>query len=209
MLREINPQEILNGDREPDDSLALGGEWSRLESSLAAINAEMDEHGESPALFKRLREKEARQKEVAKLLDEASKRAAHPLSETWGEAQTLLSALESAADQDEARLRLRAALRRMLDEVWVLVVPRASQRLAAVQIWFAGGVKHRDYLILHCPPRGNAAARTPAGRWADSLVTVHGEAKALDLRRRDHAEALEQVLSEMDLAEFCTDARKF
>jgi hypothetical protein len=107
-LREIDPHDILNGDAGPDETIVLSGELSRLEASIATLNADMDEHGESPALMKRVRDKEVRQKEVLKLLNDARKRAANPLSESWGEAQDLMKALKGP----EARLRLRSALRR-------------------------------------------------------------------------------------------------
>src|SRR5262249_37350206 len=129
---------------------------------------------------------------------------------------TLLEALDAAPDQEEARLRLQAALRRIVEEIRLLVGKRGRDRLAAVQIWFAGGQKHRDYLIqkhrdyliLHRPPKGNAAPRTEGGRWGDSLVSA-AAVEELDLRRVEDAAALAEVLGEMDLDEFTTDARRF
>src|SRR5262249_45589373 len=57
-LREIDPHDILNGDSGPDESLSLAAELARVESGIAALNADMDEHGESPTLMKRVRDKE-------------------------------------------------------------------------------------------------------------------------------------------------------
>jgi DNA invertase Pin-like site-specific DNA recombinase len=196
-LSEIDPHEILNGDRGPDDAQALGAEWAEVEASVASILAEMDAHGESPALYRRLRQKEARQAELAKLLDEARRKAEHPLSETWGEAQTLLKVLDEAPDPKEARLRLRAALRRIVDSIRLLVVPRGRDRLCAVQIWFAEGRRHRDYIILHRPPKANGSARTEGDWFVRSLPP--DLATDLDLRRRDHAARLERALTTIEL----------
>ena len=68
--------------------------------------------------------------------------------------------------------------------------------LAAVQIWFAGGERRRDYLILHRPPKANAKSRTPG--------CVRGESKAqlaakLDLRKPTDARKLERMLAGVDL----------
>jgi hypothetical protein len=197
-LREIDPHEILNGDSGPDETIALAGELARVEASIATLNADMDEHGESPALMKRVRDKEVQQRELSAKLAEARQKAAHPLSESWGEAQTLLEALDAAPDQEEARLRLRAALRRIVDEIRLLVVSRGRDRLAAVQIWFAGGERQRSYLILHKPPKANAASRTEGGMWCLSLVDVADPAE-LDLRRQDDVLAMQEILAEMDL----------
>jgi DNA invertase Pin-like site-specific DNA recombinase len=198
-LAEIDPHEILNGDAGPDETQVLAGELARVESSIALIEAEMDEHGESQTLFKRLRTKEAERRKLQERLAAAREEAANPLSEAWGEAHSLLSALGSAPDPREARLRLRAALRRMVDGIHLLVVPRGRDRLCAVQIWFAGAAKHRDYLIYHRPARANNAGRwegwTRTRDFADVLRP--GD---LDLRNPEHATDLERVLLAADLA---------
>lgn len=160
-LREIDPRTVLGRDDGPDEVLTLSGELARVESSVNAILAEMEENGESPSLFKRLREKEATQRSLAEQLAEARARAAHPLSEAWSEANTLLSALDSATDPRDARLRLRTALRRVVESFHVLVVPRGRDRLAAVTVKFAeDGI--RNYLIAHRPARAASGVREPA-----------------------------------------------
>jgi DNA invertase Pin-like site-specific DNA recombinase len=196
-LREIDPHEILNGDAGPDESLALAGELAAMEAKIAELEAELLERDVS-AVARVLARLEARQKDLAARLAEARQKAAHPLSESWVEAQTLLKALDSAPDPEDARLRLRAALRRIIDGVWVLVVARGASRLAAVQIWFAGKKKRRDYLILHQPAKANARSRTEGGWWAKSLARAV-ENGGLDLRDKSHAAKLEKVLASLDL----------
>jgi DNA invertase Pin-like site-specific DNA recombinase len=199
-LREIDPHAILNGDEGPDRALGLAADLARVEASLAALNADMDEHGESPTLMKRVRDKEAEQRRLGAELAEAQRRAANPLSASWGEAQSLADALDRAPDQEEARLRLRSALRRIVDSIWLLVVPRGLARICAVQVWFVGGQRHRDYLILHRQAQGGGRAATRAGGWwARALASIiqHGD---LDLRDRAAAASLEKVLAGVDVA---------
>src|SRR5262249_28443028 len=106
--------------------------------------------------------------------------------------------LDNAPDPADARLRLRATLRHMIDSIWLLVVPRGFDRLAAVQIWFAGCKRRRDYLILHMRTRANGQVRTPGDWRVWSLADVVEEGD-LDLRDRADAEALEGVLAGLDL----------
>jgi hypothetical protein len=60
-----------------------------------------------------------------------------PSAIAWQDVGTLTDGL-NADDLQDARLRLRAALRRVIDEIRLLVVLRGHDRLAAVQIWFNG-----------------------------------------------------------------------
>jgi DNA invertase Pin-like site-specific DNA recombinase len=195
-LREIDPQEILNGDRGPDETLALGQQLAGVEAELTEAAAFMEAHGFSATIGKRTLDLEARKRELVEQLARARQKAAHPLSETWGEAQTLAGL--NLADPD-IRLRLRSALRRMIDAVVLLVVPRGRDRLACVQIWFAGGEQHRDYVILHKVPRANRSARTEGGRWVGSCADV-GLLSDTDLRDPDHARRAGRGLLALDLA---------
>src|SRR5262249_30186148 len=128
-LRELDPSEILHSDR-PDQTLRLAGELAGVEERIAAIEDELLS-GSVPALTRGLRRLECQRQDLAESLAAARREAANPLSEAWGEAQTLLSILSDAANPKEARLRLRSALRRIVDEVRILVVPKGRDRLAS------------------------------------------------------------------------------
>ncbi len=197
-LREIDPHDILNGDHGPDETLILAGELARLEAKIAELEIELL-NGDVAALAKVLRQLEAQKRELVKKLAEARQQAAHPLSESWGQAQSLLAALDSAPDPQDARLRLRGVLRRIVDSMWMVVVPRGHERLAAVQVWFAGGKRCRDYLIRHRPPKSNGKARVEGGWSVRSLAAAAGRGK-LDLRKRADAARLEKALACVDLA---------
>jgi hypothetical protein len=192
-LREIDPHEILNGDTGPDETIVLAGELASVEAKIAELESELLK-GDVAALAKVLRRLEGQKADLAARLATARQKAAHPLSETWGEAQSLVDTLASASDPEAARLRLRAALRRMIEGIWLLVVPHNKTRLAAVQIWFTGGQRHRDYVILWQPSRGNQYAHKEGGWWARSLSTV-AKSGEFDLRNVKHAQQLEEVLA--------------
>ncbi|HTU22990.1 MAG TPA: recombinase family protein [Gemmataceae bacterium] len=208
-LREVNPREILEGVNGHDEVMVLEGELGEVEAAIASIEADLDAHGESPRQYARLRAKEARLAELNELLKPARQRAANPLSVAWGETQSLLKTYRAAQkrDPEDAGLRLRGALRRIIESISLLVVVRGATRLAAVQMWFTGG-HHRDYLIEHkAATRGVAGSRQPQ-RWRVSLSDV-ADVDDLDLRRREDAEALAIVLERLNLAELESEERRF
>jgi DNA invertase Pin-like site-specific DNA recombinase len=208
MLKEVDPMEILGQDDGPDEVLKLSGEMTKLEAAITAINAELDAHGESPALYRRVRAKEDEYREVAARHAKAQERAATPLSDAWGEARTLLDVLKAAKDPTETRSRLRSVLQRIIKEIWVLVVPRGREkagllargrdRIAAVQVWFADGEHQRSYLILH-HTKVNAGDEVGDKWWAHSLATLV-KPGARDLRNPEQARKLETMLAGIDPA---------
>jgi DNA invertase Pin-like site-specific DNA recombinase len=195
-LKEIDPHDILNGDHPPDESERLAGQLVGVEAELAALAAYMDGSGFSPTLGQRVTTLEARKKELGAQLAEARQRARHPLSESWGEAQTLADALATAPDPQEARLRLRAALRRIVAEIVILIMPHGQDRLAAIQVNFVGRDRRRDYLLMYRPGSGKRRAASWVRSFADSALPDN-----LDLRRPDHVRRLEQELATVELEE--------
>jgi DNA invertase Pin-like site-specific DNA recombinase len=193
LLVEVNVHDILNGDRPPDETAPLAAELADVEAELAEATAYMDANGFSQAIARRVTTLESRQQEAAARLLEARESAVYPLSESWGEAQGLLGALDAAPDPREARLRLRSALRRIVESAWLLIVPRGQERLSAVQFWFTGG-RCRSYLILSRP----AAGPRPAGCRAGSCADV-GLLADIDLREPAHVRRAEQGLQALDL----------
>jgi DNA invertase Pin-like site-specific DNA recombinase len=198
-LREIDPHEILNGDHGPDETQVLAGRLERVRQSIALITNEMDEHGESPALFKRLRAKEEEEGRLNEQHAQAQLKARYPLSASWGEFQSLAEALEKAPDPTDARLRLRSALLRIVGSIYLLIVRRGLDRLAAVQVYFAGVHKDRcrSYLIYARAPRSNGKARREGGWRCRSLADLCPTAE--DLHDRGRALALEQALQALDV----------
>src|SRR5262249_3371835 len=151
-------------------------------------------HGFSPTIGKRIAALEAQKADIASRLTAAQQKAAHPLRDAWGECQSLLAVLASAPDPRDARLRLRCTLGRIVESIWMLIVPRRRDRLCAVQIWFTGGKRCRSYFIFY----KSASFQRKGQWWAHSLAEVVRPGE-LDLRDRDHARRLEEALASLDL----------
>ncbi len=191
-LQEINPADVLGSEPE-GESATLAADLARVKLSMDALTTDLEENGDSPAVLKRLREKEAAHAALSRKLAEARVTEKHPKAAALSEARTLID----AASDEPTRLRLRQLLRDTIEAVWVLTVPRSSGRSAAVQIRFAGGAT-RDYLIDYRPAR--------RGRKGDWSVASFGSATLpeLDFSDRTQAAKLEKgitkALAKLDAA---------
>src|SRR5262249_42047772 len=125
--------------------------------------------------------------------------AASPLEGAWADARGLLGLLEQAEDPDGLRQRIGAALRRIVERFYLLVVPRGHDRIVAVQAFFKGGAV-RGVLLSHRPTRNNGGARVEGGWWARSLASAV-KAGNLDLRKPSDAQRLATVLADVALDE--------
>jgi DNA invertase Pin-like site-specific DNA recombinase len=196
MLAEIDPQEIVGGDQGGNEVVALSGELATVDAKIRELEAELLT-GDVPSLARALRTLEDRKRDLVTKLAEARAKAANPLADSWGECQSLLSVLDNAPDPEDARLRLRSALRRIVSEIWLLVIPRRLNRLAAVQVHFTGKGQ-RNYAIFYRPPHHGFGGRREGQWWARSLAEVApGD---FDLRRREVARELEAALTTVGLS---------
>src|SRR5262249_7023507 len=108
-----------------------------------------------------------------------------------GEAQSIIGMLEKAppAQREDLRRRLRVRIAQMVSVIWVVIVRRGAKAVCAVQLYFRGSDRRRDYFILHTP-----GSRYTDGSWfAKSLADVAGP-KKLNLSKREHARALAREL---------------
>ncbi len=199
-LREINPREILPGEQPPDETLALGERLAQLEQRMAEIATELRPGGKpAGAVLRALEAMESERSDLTRQLSDVQQREASPAGEAWSQLPTLAEALATADDPLDARLRLRAIFRRVIERMDLLVVPRGMTRFAAVQIFFTGGAQ-RSYMILYRSPRGNASKKTPAHWWCRSFFETLG-ADDYDLRTPADVTELAGVLASLPLEE--------
>jgi DNA invertase Pin-like site-specific DNA recombinase len=208
-LKEIDPREVLpkGKDDARDKVLTLAGRLAGLEGEVEKVKARVLARY-TDALADVLEKLEARKAKLVEELAQARQEAANPLTEQWGGLASLLDTLANAPDVDEARTRLRAALRRVLTGVWCLFVSRGALRCCVAQCWFRGDGS-RDYLVLNEPARGHGPeeAHRPARTWTRSLRDVTGAAP-LDLRRTEHAAKLARALEQIDFKELLREDRQ-
>jgi DNA invertase Pin-like site-specific DNA recombinase len=194
-LAEIDARDVLPaGDDGAGRVAELADALAGIEGRLAALKAKLIEgDDEVSGLMDALRALETRRKDTADELARHRQTVAEPLAESWGDARGLIGALESAPDQREARVRLRAAVARIIESVWCVVVRRGRAQLCAVQLWFKPGAVQRSYLIVHRPTHAGGAETLAA---ETSVLSFAGEA-VLDFRERADAKTVARILSEL------------
>src|SRR5262249_54330051 len=143
--------------------------------------------GDIAALAEVLRDLDAELAEVKVKLAEAKRKEAKPVAEAWKEVRQLASGTE------DERIRLRTAIRRVVESITLLVVPLGEDRVAAVQVRFKDTTRHRDYLIIHKVARNNGVGEVKTV----STLAWDGE---LDLRDAADVARLEKVLATMEVA---------
>jgi DNA invertase Pin-like site-specific DNA recombinase len=199
MLRGIDPHDVLNGDEEPDEAQALAADFGNVEALIAELSAEIERRevakNPSPTLYRLLEKKEAQQRQLAEQLAQANQRATRPLSASWGEIKSILEALESAPDPMDARLRLRSLIRRTVESVYLLVVPRGLSRWCVAQVRFVAGkgTRWQSYVIHYTPPQGNVYKSRPAKWEARALAE---DLASVDLSDRKQAAEVEKIILE-------------
>jgi hypothetical protein len=196
-LHEIDAREVLaQDDGAENEALVLAGRIAEIEAEIEKVKNRLQARY-SDAVADVLERHEAKKKTLSEQLAEARQKAASPLGEAWKQCGSLLGVLETGPNADEVRVKLRAALRRIVEGIWCLFIGRGALRIAAVQVWFTGGAC-RDYLIVHRPATGGSVGVRPAQWWVRSLAVVSpGD---LDLRRREDARLLEAALAAVDVS---------
>jgi hypothetical protein len=113
----------VSGEVTPNESEQVAAKLALREQQARQIDAEMDgDDGDYPSLLRRLKKLDAEIVELKKQLAILRQQEANPLSVAWAETQSLLD----IATTEGTRLRLRESLRTIIDEIWVLIIPRGG-----------------------------------------------------------------------------------
>jgi hypothetical protein len=170
-LREIDPQEIL-GHKADDKLAALEAELADVRGQLVVLRADLAERTLRTSLD--LAEKlEAREEELAEQVEDARASASKSTQDCWHEAGSLIDALAKAKDVEDVRLRLRRAIRRVVESIHLAVhpVPGTRERLAFIQVRFRESGHARVYAVVYRGAIGNGHQHQPARYWATCLDT--------------------------------------
>jgi DNA invertase Pin-like site-specific DNA recombinase len=192
LFRELKPGDVTGKPGEAEDRVA------DLSARLAAVNRKLEatraraaaeDSDDITVFFELLKELEQQKIDLAARLEEAAAEAAGRDADNFGEFTSLAGLLDAAAleERDRLRARVRLALRRMVEEMLVLVVPAGRTRLVAVQVFFKS-TRRRDYLlVLRSATTGREAS------WeAVSMVDTVGPG---DFSLKDREQVLELELA--------------
>ena len=193
LLKEVDPETILQ--REPHSKSradVLRAKLANLRQDLARIQADIKAKY-SRALVEVLHQIEAEEEQTANELQDELMKTAKPLEKAWAEVPTLADLIQNADDPDLARLKIRPALRAIIESMLVLIVPQGAWRTAAVQIFFVGGGT-RHYLIANRTAGFHRKTITP-----EPLSFADMGVPTIDLRNPKDAEKTVKFLEKIDL----------
>jgi DNA invertase Pin-like site-specific DNA recombinase len=194
-LEEIDPATVLPRKQTgPSRADVLRAKLANLRADIAKYQDDL-KAGYSRALVDVLRRVEGEEEQVANDLQDELARTAKPLARGWKELPSLIDLIRKADDPERARLKLRPALRALIEDGRVLIVSRGSWRFVAVQFFFTGGAT-RHYLIAH----QTAGYRRP-GQTPEPLSFAEAGLPDLDLRKPEDVAKVEKLLGRLDVAE--------
>jgi hypothetical protein len=140
-LREVEPPD----DRPAGRAGACAERVADLRRRLAAAE-DLLVRRPSDAMARAAQKLEARLREAEADLRKARAEEATPLSVAWDDCKSLL---DVAAEGVESRLRLRAAIRRVVGRIEChFSAQNCKERFAFVEVSFTGG-GHRTYIMRH------------------------------------------------------------
>jgi DNA invertase Pin-like site-specific DNA recombinase len=189
LLREVNPDDVLPKEQAPSRATVLRAQLANIRQDIAGLKAELRK-GFSKALADVLREREQDEEKTAGELQDELAASVRPAEKAWEQLPSLVDLIREHGD--EARLKIRAVLRSIIQDARLLLVRRQSYILGAAQFHFTGGAV-RHYLVVY----RQACRLRPSGWQARSLADI---ADGADLRNCEDALAYEAELLEMDLA---------
>jgi DNA invertase Pin-like site-specific DNA recombinase len=208
-LQELKPADIMADDGHINGREAeiarLSGRLLDIDNRLERAQARARTAEDFDAFLGLIESLHSERKTVGGKLAKLRERKASKPATDLGEVQGLLGMLANAPAEQQAELRgkLKRRVRQIVSGIWVLVLRCGSDRLCAVQLWFASEERHRDYLILHRPGCRYGKSRREGQWFVRSFVSADTRGE-LDLRKPDHARRLEKALAKFDLETLST-----
>jgi hypothetical protein len=173
-LAELDPNDVLPPDTTPDAVAIAANEVEWVRERIDALRAELVRGGPVAAVVDAIRDLETQQRALMKRAEDATENAAVPIRQSWATARTLIGMLTSADDPTDTRLRIRAALRRVVETIEVKFIGHGRDRVAFVRVHIRATGNIRGYLILLRPPVTNRYGRKPGRWWCRSVGGARG-----------------------------------
>lgn len=197
LLKELKASDVLPPAAGGVDEVAhWSGRLQDIEHRIAKLTAAMKGDGDFDLGLRLLRDLGSEKQDAAAKLEKARAERATNEVEVLGATQSLIGLLAEAEGDELLALRtkIKARVAQLISEARVLIVPGGRARSAAVQLWFRGSDRRRDFVIAYTPGDRHAAADWEAASFAEA-----GLPGDLDLRDRGHVKRLKAMLAAAEL----------
>jgi DNA invertase Pin-like site-specific DNA recombinase len=202
LFAELRPADLVDADGQANDRraeiMALSARVLDLDSKLERARQRATSTADFDGLLDLIQHLQAERKaaiERRAALEHADDGQAPA---ALGEAQSLITLLASgpAVDRAELRRKLKRHLRTMVERIYILLIRRGNSSLAAVQAFFRGSHRRRDFLVA-----SKGGTKHGPGWWSARSLSDVITPGDLDLRKEQDATALTKLLSTCDLDE--------
>jgi DNA invertase Pin-like site-specific DNA recombinase len=191
-MREIDARDVLPQEKPARRADELRARLAYVRGEIAQLGRELEE-GFSKGVAAALKKREAEEVELGDQLQQELAESVAPAARAWEALPSLVDLLETSADPDAQRMRIRAALQRGVETMPVLLVRNGAWRLLALQVFFTSGAV-RSYMLGYLPE----AYCRPRQLLCRSLADMAPGTVGIDLRVADDVTALEVVLRNLD-----------
>lgn len=172
-LREVTAADV-QGEVTADDRVrVLEARKAELEGLVAAWTARMDNVAIVETVTAKLSEYTAELGRVSADLTAAQLEAATPASEAWTSFRSLADLLERD-NSDEVRVRVKAAIRRVVARVLCGFGYRNRRSYACVRVEFVTG-RFREYVVIYEAGRSNGRVKRPGKLFVRSAAAEPGK----------------------------------
>jgi hypothetical protein len=190
-LAELKPGDVFGKEIRTNKPALIAAELEELEAGIADLKArQMRKY--SPSNAETLAAMDERKSDLTAKLSEAQAEESSPVREAWEEAQSLMTALDEQPDPIAARLKLRSALARIIERIWILPLRVGKTALCTVQVHFRGKPEsYRTYFVQFRPAQAGFAVKP--GRWYvwSRRIAPH---EGTDLRTPEGAQKREKLM---------------
>ncbi len=160
-LRELTSKDLEQSNEAGNRIDVIEGRLREVDLLIGQWKPKMDNIAIVEIVAAKLAELNTERKQLVADLEAAKREAASPLSDSLDELNSLSQLLVND-NSEETRHKVRAAIRKIVSGVWVLLVRAGKARLAAVRVMLETE-KARDYLIVwkDSPKPGNGKPKLP------------------------------------------------
>jgi hypothetical protein len=168
-----------------------------VQKDLADALKVWKENPGSRSLARGVTELEAEETRLQEEVVLAKARAATPLAQDLETCQDFSCLLAKAPNKRDTALRIRNALKRLFDGVWILVVGDRKTKTAFVQFWHEDGNGSRAFRVDYTAGGGGLGGQNKA---VESYNCLESDEFPFDLRQPDHVKEVERRLLEQAAA---------
>jgi DNA invertase Pin-like site-specific DNA recombinase len=202
LFAELRPSDLVGNDGQADDRraeiMALSARVLDLDSKLERARQRATATADFDGLLDLIQHLQAERKAMIERRAALEHADDGQTPAALGEAQSLITLLASgsAVDRAELRRKLKRHLRTLVERIYILLIRRGNSSLAAVQAFFRGSHRRRDFLVA-----SKGGTKHGPGWWSARSLSDVINPEDLDLRREQDATALLKLLSTCNLDE--------